>query len=82
MMVVFSHCTLVFFPLVHNFENSPITEEFPVQGLLNQLPVGVFWSGTAAVYIFFVLSGIVLAHSFARKTAPVMPALFCPGTFG
>lgn len=75
-MVVISHCTLAFFPVVHNFERNDQTGDFPIQYLLNQSPIGVLWSGTSAVYIFFVLSGIVLAYSFNRKTSPFLPTLF------
>lgn len=75
-MVVISHCTLAFFPVVHNFEKNDQPSNFPIQYLLNQSPIGALWSGTSAVYIFFVLSGIVLAHSFNRKTSPFLPTLF------
>lgn len=76
LMVVFSHCTLVFFPVIHSFETYENADAFYVQYFLNQSPFGVFWSGTAAVYIFFVLSGIVLSHSFSRKESPFLPSLF------
>lgn len=67
LMVVFSHLTLAFFPGVHNFAKLENLLDFPVQNFLNQSPFGVIWSGSAAVFIFFVLSGFVLAHSFSRK---------------
>ncbi len=76
LMVVFSHCTLTFFPYIHNLENAVIPEANYFQGFLNQSIFGVTYSGTAAVYIFFVLSGIVLSYSFEKKLHPNMLKLF------
>lgn len=62
-LVVLSHLTLVYFPYLHNFGDGVIPDEFPVQHALYNLPFSFFYSGSAAVYIFFVLSGIVLTKS-------------------
>ena len=59
-MVVFSHLVLTFFPYVH-LGGSADRSSLPVQSFFFESPFGVVYSGTAAVFIFFVLSGYVLS---------------------
>ena len=67
MMVVFSHLSLVFFPYLHNFSNEIIPDSNGIQYLIHNSPFAFLFSGTSAVYIFFVLSGIVLSRSVEKK---------------
>lgn len=69
--VVLSHLALMYFPFLHNFSNAPIAGEYPVQRWIHNSPFGFFYSGTAAVYIFFVMSGIVLSLSSANNSYPL-----------
>lgn len=70
LVVVMSHLSLVFFPQLHNFT----VEKTPTYELLDAIhnsPFGFFFSGTAAVYCFFVLSGYVLSRSYEKKCVNV-----------
>ncbi|MCG9631700.1 acyltransferase family protein [Vibrio sp. Isolate30] len=67
MMVVFSHISLAFFPYLHNLEKVSIPDVNGVQYFIHHSPFSFFFSGTSAVYIFFVLSGIVLSRSMEKK---------------
>lgn len=58
--VVFSHLSLTFFPQLHNFENSHLPK-FEIFDWIHNSPFGFFYSGTGAVFVFFVLSGYVLS---------------------
>lgn len=58
--VVFSHLSLTFFPQLHNFENSNLPK-FKIFDWIHNSPFGFFYSGTGAVFVFFVLSGYVLS---------------------
>lgn len=60
-VVVISHITLLYFPYLHNFGESKIPEDYVIQSWLHNSPFGFFYSGSTAVYIFFVMSGIVLS---------------------
>ncbi|TVO59091.1 acyltransferase family protein [Denitromonas halophila] len=59
-MVLMSHLSLMFFPFVHNFGEGS-GANFPVQQFIHHAPLGFLYSGTAAVFIFFVLSGFILS---------------------
>ncbi|MDB4687551.1 acyltransferase [Akkermansiaceae bacterium] len=59
-MVVISHLSLTFFPFLHSFEIKADRELNPIQSFIHESPLGFFYSGTSAVYIFFVLSGFIL----------------------
>lgn len=69
--VVLSHLALLYFPFLHNFSNAPISDEHPIQRWIHNSPFAFFYSGTAAVYIFFVMSGIVLSLSSAKNSYPL-----------
>lgn len=63
-MVVLSHLALVFYPGLHEKELiSNATEDF----IFNS-PIPFIYSGTAAVFIFFVLSGYVLTFGVMKRT--------------
>jgi len=61
--VVFSHLSLVYFIYLHNFDASLIPASNYVQELVHNSPFGFFYSGSSAVYVFFIMSGIVLSIS-------------------
>ena len=60
-MVVLSHLSLTFFPFLHGFIGKA-GDSHSIQGLIHNSPFGFLYSGTAAVYIFFVLSGYILSY--------------------
>ncbi|WP_436899275.1 acyltransferase family protein [Acinetobacter gyllenbergii] len=64
--VVLSHLSLTFFPQLHNFDVSAVPRyDFFTQ--LHHSPLAFFYSGTGAVFVFFVLSGFVLTLSSFKK---------------
>ncbi|WP_038346397.1 acyltransferase family protein [Acinetobacter sp. A47] len=64
--VVLSHLSLTFFPQMHNFGWSKVPG-YPVFAQLHHSPLAFFYSGTGAVFVFFVLSGFVLTLSSFKK---------------
>ncbi len=60
-MVVLSHLSLTFFPYLHAFTGEAGVDN-PIQGWIYNSPFGFIYSGTSAVYIFFVLSGYILTY--------------------
>jgi len=62
-MVVLSHLALVFYPGLH--EHDLITHGW--ERVIFDSPLPFFYSGTAAVYIFFVLSGYVLTFGIMKN---------------
>lgn len=64
--VVLSHFSLIYYPNLHNFyESDSFGSGFTTW--IHHSPFAFFYSGTAAVYIFFVLSGFVLSHAILSK---------------
>ncbi|MCA4303698.1 acyltransferase [Acinetobacter baumannii] len=63
--VVFSHLVFTFYPYAHEFESNVPTIEF-FERLYNS-PFGFLYSGNAAVFVFFVLSGYVLSYAILNK---------------
>jgi peptidoglycan/LPS O-acetylase OafA/YrhL len=70
LFVVFSHLSLTFFPSLHNFFNYPTATEYYELWMHNS-PLAFWYSGTAAVYIFFVLSGYVLTYTIVNSRDPI-----------
>lgn len=66
-IVVLSHLSLVFFPYILNFRLSSIPSDNYIQNFIHNSPISFLFSGTSAVYVFFVLSGIVLSKSVQKK---------------
>ncbi len=62
-MVVLSHLALMFYPGLHDLD---VYNNKYVSFIANG-PLAFAYSGTAAVYIFFVLSGFILSHSFMKS---------------
>lgn len=65
--VVFSHLILTFFPLIHTNTFTDIQKMNSVESLIYNSPFGFLYSGSAAVFIFFVLSGYVLSYAILSK---------------
>jgi peptidoglycan/LPS O-acetylase OafA/YrhL len=61
-LVVVSHVIAAFFPVFY-FGDA----EKSFGGMVAASPLFVFWSGTFAVFVFFVLSGFVLSSSVSMK---------------
>lgn len=64
--VVFSHLSLSFFPYLHHF-NVTETTDSTLLFFIHHSPFAFWYSGTAAVFLFFVLSGFVLSYAILRK---------------
>ncbi|MEB7559191.1 acyltransferase [Kluyvera cryocrescens] len=62
MAVFFSHVVNTFFPYMHGFE----AQKYPFESYFLNSPFDFFYSGAAGVYVFFVLSGVVLSASFSK----------------
>mgnify|MGYP003599671239 CR=1 FL=1 len=86
--VVLSHASLVFFPYIHAFFGE-VPEANGTQALIHNSPLTFLFSGTGAVYVFFVLSGFVLSRSMHNKdlsglvsvVAARYPRLMIPALF-
>ncbi|TCM65797.1 peptidoglycan/LPS O-acetylase OafA/YrhL [Acinetobacter calcoaceticus] len=63
--VVCSHLSLSFFPDLHHFD-LPLQAPTSWGDWIHHSPFGFWFSGTAAVYVFFVLSGFLLSHAIYR----------------
>lgn len=63
--VVFSHLSLSFAPDLHGFDQPSIGFDSVAQWI-HHSPFAFWFSGTAAVYVFFVLSGYVLSYAICR----------------
>ena len=57
--VVLSHLSLTFFPQMHHFDLS-VVPQYPFFDQLYHSPFAFFYSGTGAVFFFFVLSAIIV----------------------
>lgn len=66
MAVVFSHLSLIYAPFLHNFEGLT-SSGYPQVDFFHNSPFCFLFSGTAAVYVFFVLSGYVLSYAILSK---------------
>lgn len=64
--VVFSHLSLSFFPYLHHFDVNEKTTS-SIQYFIHHSPFAFWYSGTAAVFLFFVLSGFVLSYAILKK---------------
>ncbi|QIO06647.1 acyltransferase family protein [Acinetobacter shaoyimingii] len=64
--VVFSHLSLTFFPYLHSADMESVAKS-PIQSFIHHSPFAFWYSGTAAVFVFFVLSGFVLSYAILRK---------------
>lgn len=68
LVVVLSHLSLVYFIYLHNIDGGKIPAKFPVQNYIHNSIFAFLYSGTSAVFIFFVMSGIVLSRGIEKKT--------------
>ena len=59
--VVFSHLSLSFYPYLHHFDKHEVASNAWVH-FIHHSPFAFWYSGTAAVYVFFVLSGFILSY--------------------
>ncbi|WP_181880898.1 acyltransferase family protein [Crenobacter cavernae] len=60
LMVILSHGALTFFPFLHSGERPEM--KTPMEAWIYDSPLAFVYSGTAAVCIFFALSGYILAR--------------------
>lgn len=66
--VVFSHLALVFYPYLHLHETDQSgLPNYDFFYWLHHSPLAFIYSGNAAVYVFFVLSGFVLSYAILNK---------------
>ena len=61
-IVFLSHLSLIFYPYLHAFNVEAEFGEYPIQQFIHESPFGFFFSGSSAVFIFFVLSGYILTR--------------------
>ncbi|MEW0895357.1 acyltransferase [Acinetobacter baumannii] len=88
--VVFSHLLGTFFPQLHNFYESSLPKYEIADSIYNS-PFAFFYSGTGAVFVFFVLSGYILTlvslkgeNKLTRFKVSIVkryPRLALPATF-
>lgn len=64
--VVFSHLSLSFFPYLHHFDAGDTTDSAFIYAI-HHSPFAFWYSGTAAVFVFFVLSGFVLSYALMKN---------------
>ena len=64
--VVFSHLSLTFYPYLHR-DNQSGLPNYDFLYYLHHSPFAFIYAGHAAVYVFFVLSGFVLAYATLNK---------------
>ena len=64
--VVFSHLAMSFFPYLHHFDANETTDLAWVNAM-HHSPFGFLYSGDAAVFVFFVLSGFVLSYAILKS---------------
>lgn len=67
LVVVFSHLALIFYPQLHAFTYDPKIPQSDILKFIHNSPFAFFYSGSSAVYCFFVLSGFVLSRSMIKK---------------
>ncbi|KFC86003.1 acyltransferase [Hafnia alvei] len=65
LMVLLSHLMLMTFPYLQSGIDKDAS--FHVEKLLYNLPIGFIYSGSAAVYIFFTLSGFILTYAITKN---------------
>lgn len=71
--VVFSHLSLSFFPGLHRFDEP--SESIVWVDWMHNSPFAFWYSGTAAVFIFFVLSAYVLSFAIYKQRAQLVDKL-------
>ncbi|OTG83802.1 acyltransferase family protein [Acinetobacter sp. ANC 4648] len=64
--VVFSHLSLSFFPYLHFFDPHDQANNAFIHAV-HHSPFAFWYSGTAAVFVFFVLSGFVLSYAIMKN---------------
>ena len=71
LMVVFSHISYTFFPYLHAFNGKADPDINGIQYFIHESPFAFFFSGSAAVYMFFVLSGFILTKvALSHSSSP------------
>ncbi|NBM59153.1 acyltransferase family protein [Proteus sp. G2667] len=71
-MVFISHLSSTFFPAMHSGLEGDVRSGFEL--FVNNSPFAFFYSGSAAVSIFFVLSGFILSHVILNSKDVVLSA--------
>ncbi len=67
-VVVISHMSLTFYPLMHNFGDSVLSPTLnKIEYYTYHSPFGFIFSGSMAVSVFFVLSGYILSHVCLKR---------------
>lgn len=72
--VVFSHLSLSFIPYLHRFDVNDIANNSFIYAI-HHSPFAFWYSGTAAVFIFFVLSGYVLSYALCKSPELILTKL-------
>ena len=72
LMVLMSHLSLIYFPFLHSGKVGDLKSS--IEPLITSFPLGFVYSGTAAVYIFFCLSGFILSYCCFKGDTPLLSA--------
>lgn len=72
--VVFSHLSLSFIPYLHRFDVNDTANNALIY-TIHHSPFTFWYSGTAAVFIFFVLSGYILSYAICKNPAQISSKL-------
>ncbi|MDR7164866.1 peptidoglycan/LPS O-acetylase OafA/YrhL [Pseudarthrobacter oxydans] len=70
LVVLVNHCFLVSPQLAEAYREGAATPDGGWSWWLTSTPLHLIWGGSEAVYVFFVLSGFVLALPFLKATPP------------
>jgi peptidoglycan/LPS O-acetylase OafA/YrhL len=75
LVVLFHHCMLLWPGLADAYRTNGKADS-GLAAWLTYTPLHLFWSGTEAVYLFFILSGFVLAAPWANGRGPKWRAYY------
>ncbi|EFU9410058.1 TPA: acyltransferase [Escherichia coli] len=63
--VLLSHLSLIFYPFLHGQKSALIKTN--LDKFIANYPIGFFYAGTSAVFVFFCLSGYILTYACVKK---------------
>ncbi|TKU40021.1 acyltransferase [Citrobacter sp. wls714] len=63
--VLLSHLSLIFYPYLHG--QKPQLIKSTLDKFIASYPIGFFYAGTSAVFVFFCLSGYILTYACAKN---------------
>jgi peptidoglycan/LPS O-acetylase OafA/YrhL len=70
--VLLSHLSLMFYPYLHGMKPEQIKSG--IDQIIVDYPIGFFYAGTSAVFVFFCLSGYILTYACAKNENVLLAA--------